>query len=150
MLKRQLTLRERAIGLLARREHSRAELARKLSSHAEDPHELEQLLDALAATKRLSDERYAEVRVHSLERKFGGARIVHELKSKGVAPELAERMAAMTAGSEVERAREAYKRKFRSPPASREERARHGRFLQSRGFSFDTIRAVLKGEESEG
>jgi regulatory protein len=148
-LKRQLSLRERAIGLLARREHSRAELARKLSPHAEDPAELEQLLDALAASRQLSDERYAEARSHILEKKFGAARIRHDLKSKGVAPELAERMASASAQTDVERAREVWRRKFRAPASSREDRARQARFLQARGFSFDTIRAVLKDVEGD-
>jgi regulatory protein len=148
-LKRQLSLRERAIGLLARREHSRAELARKLAPHAEDPAELEQLLDALTASRQLSDERYAEARSHMMERKFGAARILHDLKSKGVAPELAARMAGSSGETDLERARDVWRRKFRAAPSSREERARHARFLQSRGFSFDVIRAVLKDDEGD-
>ena len=51
------TLRERALQWLARREHTRAELARKLASFAESPEEIEQLLDELTASRLLSDAR---------------------------------------------------------------------------------------------
>src|SRR3974377_430870 len=113
--------------MLPRREYSRAELARRLAPHAVDEAELEQVLDALASTRTLSDERYAEVRSHVLSRKYGTARIVNELKQKGMEGEVRERVAAAAKQSELERAREAWRRKFRSPPASREEKARQMR-----------------------
>jgi regulatory protein len=142
-------LRARALRLLARREYSRSELAARLSEHAGSAEELEALLDALCARGQLSDQRYAESRAHTLSRKFGAARILHELKSKGVAPDVAERAASQARETDLERARAAWRRKFKSPPATREERARQARFLQSRGFSFDVIRAVLNSEEEE-
>jgi regulatory protein len=147
-LKKEPTLRERALAMLARREYSRAELARRLAPHARSDAELQELLAALADKRQLSDERYAEARSHTLSRKYGAARIVNELKSKGIEGELLERMAASARDGELERARAAWHRKFRSAPASREEKARHIRFLQSRGFSFDVIKSVL-GEETE-
>ena len=58
--------------------------------------------------------------------------------------ELAERAVAEAQSSELDRAREAWQRKFSGLPTTREEYARHARFLQGRGFSFDTIRTVLK------
>src|SRR6266704_794424 len=77
------TLRERALRLLARREHSRAELAGKLRRYAAPEEDLEILLDDLSRRKLLSDERYAESRTHALSRKYGAARIAHELRAKG-------------------------------------------------------------------
>ena len=138
-------LRARALRLLARREHSRAELARKLAPHAESAEALEALLDALAAKKQLSDERYVEQRAHVLSRKYGAARIRLELKGKGVADELAERAAAAARATDLERARNALARKFRSPPATPRERAKRARFLQGRGFAYDVIRRALGG-----
>ncbi len=133
--------------MLARREYSRAELARRLSPLAADDAELEALLAALTARGQLSDERYADARSHVLSRKFGTARIVNELKHKGIEGELLERVAAEAKHSELQRARDVWHRKFRSPPASREEKARQMRFLQSRGFSFEVIRLVFDPEE---
>ena len=137
------TLRERALRLLARREHSRTELAGKLRTYASPEEDVEALLEDLSRRKLLSDERYAESRVHSLSRKFGAARIAHELRAKGLDKGLADQASMAARATEVERAREVWRRKFRVAAKTREERARQMRFLQSRGFSFDAIRAVL-------
>ena len=138
-------LKARALRHLARREHSRAELARKLAPHAESSAVLAQLLDALAAKKQLSDERYAELRAHQLARKYGAARIRLDLKAKGVGQELIERVCAE---GELERAASILQRKYRAPASSRAERARRMRFLQQRGFSHDTIRRLLSSEDA--
>ena len=139
-------LKARALRHLARREHSRAELSRKLSPHAESPEALEQLLDALTARKQLSDERYAEARAHQLARKYGAARIRADLKSRGIAPDIAARISG---DGELERARAILARKYRDAARTREEIARRMRFLQSRGFSHDAIRKLLSSEEAD-
>ncbi len=148
-MKKQPTLRERALRLLARREHSRAELARKLKAHARPGEDLEALLEEFARRKLLSDERYAESRANALSRKFGAARIAHELRAKGLDKGLAEQASGAARATELERAREVWRRRFRVPPKTREERARHMRFLQSRGFSFDAIRAAVGHGEDD-
>jgi len=145
-VRKKPTLRERALRLLARREHSLAELAGKLRGYA-SPEELEALLEDLSRRRLLSDERYAESRAHALSRKYGAARIVHELRAKGLDKGLAEQTAKAARATEVERAREVWLRKFRVAPKTREERAKQMRFLQSRGFSFDAIRAAVGGKD---
>jgi regulatory protein len=136
-------LKARALRHLARREHSRAELSRKLAPHAESPEALAALLDGLAARKQLSDERYAEARAHQLARKYGAARIRRDLEAKGVDAETAARASA---GGELERARAILARKYRAPATTPKERARRMRFLLSRGFSYDTIRRVVSSD----
>jgi regulatory protein len=144
-VKKSLTLRERAIAHLARREHTRDELGRKLASHAESPEELQAILDDLVRRKLISDERYAVSRSESLARKFGGARVVRELRNKGVAPDAVERISGELKASELERAREVWRKRFGTPAQSLAERAKQSRFLQARGFSFDVIRRVVRG-----
>jgi regulatory protein len=146
---RQPTLRERAIRLLAGREHTRAELARKLAGHAGPEDDLSALLDELEQRGQLSESRYAEARARQLSRKFGAARIAQDLRGKGLTKEAAEVAAAAARATELERAREVWSRKFGAPPDTREERARQIRFLQSRGFSFDAIRTVTGGNEDD-
>jgi len=131
---------------LVRREHSRSELARKLAPFTPSPEALEQLLDALAANRQLSDERYAELRARQLARKYGAARIQLELKAKGVAQELLERAGRE---GELQRAASILQRKYRTAANSREERARRMRFLQQRGFSHDTIRQLLSSADTD-
>jgi len=148
-MRREPSLRERALRLLARREHSRAELVRKLEEHARPEDDIEALLDDLSRLKLLSDERYAESRAHALSRKFGAARIAHELRSKGLDKDLADKASKAARVTELERAREVWRRKFRTAPRTREERARQMLFLQSRGFSFDAIRSVVTGADED-
>ena len=140
-------LKARALRLLARREHTRSELARKLAPHAASGEAVEALLDGLVAKRQLSEQRYAEERARVLARKYGTARIRHELKAKGIAPEIVERLS--DDASELERAIAIVRRRFPAPVATREERARRVRFLQGRGFSHDTIRTALRGEGGE-
>jgi regulatory protein len=138
-------LKARALRLLARREHSRAELSRKLAPHAPSAEALLFLLDELEKRAQLSDERYAEVRSHWMARKYGAARIREDLKAKGIAAEVLERVSS---DGELERAKAILARKYRDSATTREEKARRARFLQGRGFSLDVIhRLVLRAEE---
>jgi regulatory protein len=132
--------------LLARREHSRAELERKLGPHAGSPAVIAGVVEALVQKKQLSDERYAEERARTMSRKYGAGRIRQELKAKGVDRETIDRISS---AGELERARAILDRKFREPAATREERARRMRFLQGRGFSFDIIRSLLSSREPD-
>jgi regulatory protein len=139
-------LRARALRLLARREHSRVELGRKLASRAASPEALQSLLDSLEQKKQLSNERFAAERARVLSRKYGAARIRLDLKSKGVGEEIVEGVALE---GEAVRAAAILARKYRSSATTREERARRMRFLQSRGFSHDTIRKLLSSDAED-
>ena len=125
---------------LARREHSRAELARKLAPYAESAELLEDTLRELERSKLLSNERFAEARARWMSRKYGAARIRHDLKSKGVSDDI---VSGVSGAHELERALDILKRKYHEQVSSRQEYARRARFLQSRGFSHDTIRSAL-------
>jgi regulatory protein len=133
-------LRARALRLLARREHSRKELERKLFRHAESPSALAEVLDALSLRNQLSEARFAQERARQLSRKYGAARIRHDLKAKGVSDALIEQVSSE---GEMERAKAILERKYKAPAATREERARRMRFLQSRGFSSEIIFSLL-------
>lgn len=136
-------LRARALRLLARREHTRAELARKLAPDAPSSDALKALIDQLSSRAQLSDERYAEARAHQLSRKFGAARVRSELVAKGIEREAAARFAADVEKTDLERARAILARKYHEPATAPKERMRRARFLQSRGFSPDVIRRAL-------
>ena len=141
------SLLSRAIALLARRDHSRAELARKLARYVEnddDPAELERVLDELGRNGLLSDERFAAAVARSRSQRFGDARIRYDLKRFGVSNELSATALASLTSSEASRAREVRAKRFAALPASAAERAKQARFLQSRGFSLDSIYQVLR------
>jgi regulatory protein len=98
-------------------------------------------LRELESRKLLSNERFAEARAHVLARKYGAAKIRHDLQSKGVSDEISGRAVAEL--DELARAKEILIRKYRAPGTTREERAKRARFLQSRGFSYDVIRKLV-------
>jgi len=141
-------LKGRALRLLAGREFSRAELARRLAPHAASGAAIETLLAQLEAGKQLSDARFAEARARQLSRKFGAERVRRDLLAKGVAQDVAARLAADFSQGDLERAQAILARKYRTAATTRKERARRMRFLQSRGFSLDVIRNAIEGAAS--
>jgi regulatory protein len=133
-------LKVRALRYLTRREHSRAELERKLAPHAQSTEILQGVLGELENRKLLSNHRFAESRTRVLARKYGAARIRHDLKARGVDEAT---IAKMAPADDLERARAILARKYREPASSREEKAKRARFLQSRGFSLDVVQALV-------
>jgi len=150
--KPEVSLRARALQYLARREYSRAELRGKLLPHAQadddfeqaQPVDLDALLDDLTERGWLSDERAATQLVHAKRSRFGTQRITHELRQKGIAEELIGAALPELKDSELEAAREVWKKKFGTAPQDEKEKAKQVRFLQSRGFSLDAIFKVLR------
>ena len=140
-------LKARALRHLVRREHSRAELARKLAPHAKSAEAVEAVLDLLLSKKHQSDERFAEERARTLSRKYGAAKIRHDLKSRGISDEISRRVAS--GSDELQKAREILQKKFSLEARTLEERAKRARFLQGRGFSYDVIIHVLSSLDSE-
>lgn len=143
-----MTLRLRAMNFLARREHSRAELARKLVSHGE-PDEVEALLDQLEQEKLLSNSRYVEMLAHARAGKHGSLRLKADLRAKGV-PD-GEMAAALEAARTLDlaAARAVWQKKFGAPANDAAERSRQFRFLAGRGFPVDVIARVIGGIDSE-
>jgi regulatory protein len=140
-----LSLKGRALRLLSGREHSRTELERKLSAHEEEPGQLRQILDELQAKGFIDHRRVAESVLHRRAAKLGAARVRQELQGKGLEPELVAQAVAGLRSTEVQRAREVWRRRFDAPPADAAERGKQARFLAARGFDGEVIRRVLAG-----
>ena len=145
----RLSLRGRALRLLARREHSRAELRRKLLVEDVTAQALDAVLDDLESRQLLSDSRYAEVVAHSKGARYGAAAVARTLAQQGISPELAAQALAPLRASERERALDIWQRRFGEPPADLKARARQHRFLLGRGFDPGTVSWVLKQAGSQ-
>lgn len=147
------SLKGRALRLLARREHTRRELERKLASYEETPGTLAAALDELQAQGWLNETRAAESLVHRRAGRLGVARLRQEMLEKGVSRELIEQTLANLQGndatSELARAREVWRRRFGVMPGEAKERARQARFLLARGFSGEVVRRVLGEDEGQ-
>ncbi len=141
-----LSLKGRALRLLSGREQSRTELERKLAPHEEVPGQLAAVLDELEAKDFISQARVVDSVVNRRQAKLGASRIKGELQRKGVdADAVAEAMDGLKA-SELERAREVWRKKFDSKADagnSAADKAKQMRFLAARGFGSDAIRRVV-------
>jgi regulatory protein len=145
--------------LLTVREHTRAELERRLAPHAaDDPARLAELaraLDELTAKGLISEARVVESTLHARAGKLGAARVLHELRRKGVGDMALADATETLRDTELERARAVWRKKFggqadaAAQGHSAAARAKQMRFLAARGFSGDIARRVVQGGETE-
>ena len=97
----QPSLKGRALRLLAGREHSRAELERKLKPHETEPGELARALDELQAKGFIDEQRVVASVLHRRASRLGASRVKHELQAKGVSAEaVATASAQISQGSQ--------------------------------------------------
>jgi regulatory protein len=137
------SLKARALSFLAMREHTRAELARKLKAHAESEEELVATLQEVEASGWLSDQRAAESIIRAKSARYGRSHVAAVLRQKGVDSDTAAK--AIADLDDAATAQAIWQKKFGVPPADAKERARHIRFLVSRGFGMDIAMRVVKG-----
>jgi regulatory protein len=142
----QPSLKGRALRLLSQREHSRAELERKLAPHEEVPGELAKALDELQARDFINDGRAVESLVNHRAGKLGSARIQQELALKGLSGEAVTQALEGLKATELNRAQTVWRKKFGDPPQDPHERARQMRFLLTRGFNAEVVRRVVQGD----
>ena len=140
--------RQRAMDLLARREHSRLELERKLLDRGFEVALLAHTLDRLAAEGLLEESRFVASFIHARARKgHGPARIRGELAQRGIDDAQARAgLAAADCDWQALCAEARIKRFGAAPPEDFKARARQAKFLQYRGFDADQVRAVLDAE----
>jgi regulatory protein len=139
--------RRRALDLLARREHSRLELERKLAARGFTEDVVGPTLDALESSGALAAARFTESFIRSrVARGNGPVRIRAELAERGVAGEGSEQLGD-TQVDWIAAARAARAKRFGSElPRDFKERARQARFLQRRGFNSAQVSAALDFE----
>jgi regulatory protein len=140
--------RKKAMDLLARREHSVAELRAKLIARDFDADEVDRAVARLAEEGLVSDERFAEAYIASRVRKGQGPlRIRVELERRGVSSDFITTCLEQGDIDWNELAREVRIKKFGSGRiADYREWARQAKFLQYRGFTSDQISDVLGPE----
>lgn len=134
-----------AVRLLARREYGRAELGARLRARGAASDEVERTLDELTAQGYLSDARFADALVASRSGQFSRRAIAHELKDKRIADDAARAaLASLADRDETAEAATLWTRRFGTPPRDQREKARHVRFLLSRGYSMSVALKVLR------
>lgn len=140
----KLSLKGRALKLLAQREHSRLELLRKLAAHVQEGDDLPAILDELEKRGFISEQRVVASVIHSKASRFGTARLVQELRSKGLDDEAVREAGEQLRDTELQRATALWRKRFGTPPADLKEKAKQLRFMASRGFSSAVASRVLR------
>lgn len=139
-------VRSKAIQLLARREHSRAELVRKLQQRGFDSGLITPVIEQLISNDLLSDVRFAEAFIRSrMGAGYGSQRIAEELRQRGIARE--DIYSALSTNAQANwqsMLAYAWRKKFAHPPRTSKEQAQQLRYLLYRGFTSDQVSAFMR------
>lgn len=143
-------IRRRALNLLARREHSAAELLQKLRAKGFMDGEIHPLLKTLEHEGLLNNARFVENYVHYRRTKgYGPIRIRHELIERGIAEDLIEHHINIADNAWLTDVRQVWEKRFKNQlPHDFKTRAQQMRFLQHRGFTQKQIESIYSDKES--
>lgn len=144
----RLAVLNTAVRLLARREHSRAELRNKLLLRSQPIGIIDDVLDHLAERGLQSDDRFAESYTRMrIRRGYGSTKIRVELQARDVARDVIERAFAETDECWIENATNVLAKKFlknKSFDSSPRELAKMQRFLWSRGYNSEQVKLAIQ------
>lgn len=149
MIKSKISLKARALRFLSMREHSRAELSRKLAPHVQEADDLELILNWLESGQYLSDQRFSESLAHRRQARFGNQKIFAELNSHQLRDVDIDQLKSELQQNEGQRAIDVLHRKFPSCAQDAQEKAKQMRFLMQRGFSSRAIHQAMCAEREE-
>ncbi len=132
------------MALLARREHSRRELARKLKSRGYTDEQVQHALASLTADGLQSDARFAEAFVRQrMAQGYGPRKIQYELQERGISADQIRGCLPDDAETWLHQARTIHRKRFGQRAETPKELAKQQRYLQARGFDFDIIKRIL-------
>ena len=147
-------IRKKAMDYLSRREHSRYELYKKISTHNFDKDLINQELDLLIRDGLLSDERFVEAFIHSRKKNGKGPlKISAELQQRGADESLINKYIEEIENSEwLDSAKQVVEKKLgNNQQLDYDNQLKMMKFLNNRGFTIEqvkiTIKKLLKGEE---
>ena len=145
-VKPQTSIRNKAMDLLARREHSAYELCQKLKSRDYDVDAIDAVLQGLKQDHLLSDARFAEAYVnHRFNAGIGPVKIRYELRQKGITDVLADEFLEPLSDRWDQLMMQQRVRKYgETIPADYAERMKQARFLQNRGFSPESVMRLFR------
>ena len=141
-----MSARNKAMDLLARREHSAFELRQKLKLREFDSDAIELALERLQKDNLQSDSRFTESYInHRCNAGLGPIKIVNELRQKGVSDELiSQHMSVLSIDWEDQLERQRMKKYGEEIPTDYKQKIKQARFLQNRGFSPESVMRLFR------
>ena len=145
-MKKQLSIRNTAMNLLARREHSASELMQKLKLREHHPEDISKVIEELKNDNLQSDARFTESFVNQrVNAGFGPVKIRHELRHKGVDESLVDSVLETFADEWLDRLVQQRIRKYGDEiPTDFAQKMKQARFLQNRGFSPESVMRLFR------
>jgi regulatory protein len=147
--KSKISLLGRGIRYLSLREHSEAEIRRKLHLYAENEEELNTVINQLKIKNFLSNERFSESLVYKKANTLGNHRLAQELRKHDLEPEIINKHLLDLKKSESKRAYEVWLKKFGSLAKEPKDLAKQIRFMVSRGFDQEIVYRIVRGKTLE-
>lgn len=138
-------IRQSILNMLARREHSRNEITRKLLDKKYAAEDIQIVIDHLTQEGLIKDSRFAESYAHARYNKgYGPLHIRMELQARGITAEIIAEVLQIADNKWFDQARHVWQKRFKGrAPKNYADLAKHMRFLQQRGFTHEQIDGVL-------
>ncbi len=138
-------IRQTALNLLARREHSETELMRKLLSKQFQRADIQPVIDQLIQQGLLSNTRFIENYIQARRAKgYGPVRIQAELLERGITEDFIEHHLNMADNAWFTDVRRVWQKRFKGQlPHDFKSRSQHMRFLLYRGFTPTQIKSIF-------
>jgi len=142
------TAYDKALSLLARREHSARELKMKLAQRGLEADESAAALEKLRAKDFQNDRRFGEMLVRSrLEGGYGARWIIAELRTHGIGDRAALELIEAAEPDWPALIRRQLRRRYGSKRATTlAERSKRAAFLLRRGFDGSTVQSITRAE----
>ena len=147
--KNKISLLGRGIRYLSMREHSEAEIRRKLHSYAESEEELNTVINQLKIKNFLSNERFSESLIYKKANTLGNHRLAQEFRKHDLEPEIISKHLLDLKKSESKRAYEVWLKKFGTLAKEPKDLAKQIRFMISRGFDQEIVYRIVRGKTLE-
>jgi len=142
-------VRQKAMRLLARREHSQKQLQQKLGQRGAQDQASAEAIERLSEDGYQSDARFGASLIRQrLAQGFGPLRITAELQQAGLSRSLITELMEAEPTDWVALCRETYHRRCRGAEQA-EDAAKHWRYLAQRGFSAGQIAQILRNLDTQ-
>jgi len=139
------SLEDVAIRLVARREHTRLELTKKLIVRGFERGDVDTLLNYFEEKGWLDERRYIDIFLRAKRCRYGSLKLIRELEVRGISRDLIEEVRPGIQSGELDAAQGVWQKRFGVQPKNSTELAKQIRFMQSRGFEQEVIKSVVNG-----